>query len=124
MISQDLMREPEMAVAMRAFPETQIIFNTVPYERVEGESSIGWHDTNAALSGPATIPGALAVARIGGPHLHLVGEILRISTRDKEVFVYCAGSADVPADLSLYRRAFFHLAGLYTERLQVLLEVV
>lgn len=110
--------EEEVALARRAFPKAQELLAGVP----EGQPryiDVGWYDSEAH---PET--GAFALAREGGPHTDLVGQILRVENEGRVVFVYVVGGGDVPHDLSLYRRAFFGLGLLTHESLGCHVEAV
>lgn len=84
----------------------------------------GWHGT---FLDPEH--GAVAIVRSDGPLAELVGERVRVSTRDgrRSVAVYVNDEQDFPdelaaEDLSLSRRAFLALAPWCTEALEVTVE--
>lgn len=109
----------EIHQGRRAFGETQTLFGGAVFQRVGDFVDLGWYDTEVYPEA-----GSFAVVRAGGVYADLVGEVLKVSNGSREVFVYCAGTADVPQDLALYRRAFLHLAVLAREKLTCVVEVV
>lgn len=110
--------EPEVLIGRRAFAEAQALFDG---ERIAvvGRVAVGWHDTAVQ---PET--GSFAVVRVGGPHTGLLGEVIRVTRGDRSVLAYVLGSAGVPTDISLARRAFFALGLLASESLDCSVEVV
>jgi hypothetical protein len=110
----------ELESSRRAFPESQRLLGAPVERRLEGTVDLGWHGTETSDES-----GAVAVARLGGPYEEvLVGEVLRFSTGVRECYVYCWETADIPWDLSVSRRAFAALGGLFHESLVVTVEVV
>jgi hypothetical protein len=110
---------PEILVARRAFPEAQGLLQAIPTRRAGGAVSVGWHDQTLDIESPA-----FAVVRPGGPHGDLVGEVLRVTRNNAEVFVYVHRSAGVTADLSLCRRAFHELGALWESTMTCVVEVI
>lgn len=108
----------EVAATRRAYPKAQELLAGVPYSRVPAFVDVGWHDSSAY---PET--GATAVVRADGPHAELAGEILLVTYRNRSTFVLVRAGADVPYDLSLYRRAFLELALLAKEKISCVVEV-
>lgn len=113
------MAEQEVLDARRAFATAQQLLAGVAVERVEGLVAVGWYDTAV---NPET--GSFALVRREGPLTDLIGEIVHVSAGDRSVFAYVLGSAGVPTDLALARRAFFALGLLALESLDCVVEVV
>ena len=105
-------------VSQRAFPDAQRLLSGPVLEEY-GVISVDWYDSSAYPLG-----GAVAVARRGGPHEELVGEVIRVDHGERRIFVFVDGRADVPADLSLSRRAFLAIDNLARESLPVVVSVV
>lgn len=82
-----------------------------------GVITVGWHDTTVQ-----PYAGCFAVVAESRPEMaDLVGEILRVGgEREREVLVYVLGRADVDQPISLSRRAFLALSGLWREELSAL----
>ena len=108
----------ELLASRRAFPEAQHLLAGAAQERLIDLVAFGWHGTDVSDES-----GAVAVARLGGPYEELVGEILRVVAGARSVYVYCWETAEVPTDLSLTRRAFAALGGLYLETLDAYVEI-
>lgn len=111
------MIEPELAVARRAFPEAQRLFDGAVLRRV-GQFDVGWHEV------PITERGALAVVRIGAGLDDLIGEVIAVRAGGNRSLVWVWGARDVPADISLYRRAFMGIGLLSLERASAVVEVI
>lgn len=111
--------EQEVLNAHRAFPEAQVLLAGEPANALPSEIAIGWHDTS-------THPevGAFAVIGQDSGLDDWIGEVLLVTANSRACYVYVMGSADVPAPLSLARRAFASLAALSIESLQSLVQVV
>lgn len=82
-------------------------------ESLFGTIEVGWHDTVVDSH-----EGCFALVRTGADNDGLVGEVLEVRYAGKSVFVYCVGSADVPTDISLSRRAFIALEPLWADSLK------
>ena len=112
MIPEDL-NEPEVLIGQRAFVDAQRILGEGLRGQAVGTFTVGWHDTSVQ-----PYRGAFAVVNQVDPALRdLVGEVLRVNARDQEVLVYVLGRQDVPHSISLARRAFLALSGLYRDDL-------
>jgi hypothetical protein len=109
----------EIEASRRAFPKTQELFAGATERKLGSFIPVGWHGTETYEEG-----GAIAVVRVGGPYEDLVGDFVRVEHRTREVFVYVAAARDVPADLSLSRRAFAALGGLYRSSIPATVEVI
>lgn len=98
--------EPEVLAARRAFPKAQELLAGGARRRISSLVEVGWHDIAAHPE-----RGAFALVRRTGPYEELVGEILMLTYEDRPtIFVYCVNTADVPQDITVYRRAFIALA--------------
>lgn len=111
--------EPEILAGRRAFAKAQELLAGATRVRIEGLVRTGWHDTAISPERPA-----FAVVRRDGPMLELIGEIIRVTLDDRSCFVYVLGSALVPVDLSLTRRAFMAIGLLAAESVDTTVEVV
>lgn len=112
--------EPEVLIGQRAFPESQRIFAGAPFRRLAERVEVGWYGTDTH---PLT--GAFAVVREGAGLDDLIGEVIRLSWRGRESYVYVLAARGVPTDIALYRRAFFPtLAGLWRVSIPCIVEVV
>jgi hypothetical protein len=113
--------EEEVNYGRRAFPEAQALLGGGVYARVGVFINVGWYDTETHPEA-----GAFAVVRPDGPHVDLVGEILKVTAEARSVFVYVVSSADIPPglDMALYRRAFLGLAVLARESISCMVEIV
>lgn len=111
--------EPEVMLGRRAFPMAQQLLAGSVESQLPQLVETGWHDTSVH---PET--GAFALVRQGAGLDDLIGEILRVQAQDRTAYVYCLGSADVPTDLSLARRAFLALGLLALESLGTSVAVV
>jgi hypothetical protein len=110
--------ELEILQGRRAFPETQALWLVTSVERVPRRVDVGWHDAYDLDQAAVRETGAFAVVRDGGPYEDLVGEFLIVTVVRRRAVVYCLGRADVPADLSLTRRAFLAVGQLYQSRVE------
>ena len=123
MILQD---ETMIQTVRRAFPEAQRLLAGAPAD-VGRVLEVGWHHTD---TNPET--GAAAVVRRGGPLEDWLGSVLLVRRMGgtgadlvvAQAFVYVVGVADVVADLSLARRAFFAISPLAFTRQTVTAAVV
>lgn len=106
-------------IGRRAYPTAQVLLSGVPLYKIPRFVDVGWYDTRIH---PET--GAFAVIREDGPLEELAGEVLRVTCGRRSTFVYCAGSADVPTDLALYRRAYLDLMLLSREAVPCIVEVI
>lgn len=112
--------DPEVLWGRRAFAQAQALLGGVSEPRFSDFIEIGWYDTDVHPES-----GSFAVVRQGGPYTDLVGEVLAIKRGTRPtVFAYCVGARAVPNDLALQRRAFLAVAGLATETVDVVVEVV
>lgn len=111
--------EPEILDARRAFPTSQGLLGGPSVRQVQGLVVTGWHDTSVSGERPS-----FAVVRRDGPQLDLIGEIIRVSYADRSVFAYVLGSALIPVDLSLARRAFLAIGLLAAESIDATVDVV
>lgn len=111
--------EPEIMWGRRAFPQAQQLLAGAIDHSLPGVVATGWHDTSVQAE-----MGAFAVVRGGAGLDDLIGEILLVEAQNRGVYVYCLGSADVPTDLSLARRAFFALGLLALESLDATVSVI
>lgn len=111
--------EQEILDGQRAFPEAQRLFAGEVERDLSQTVRIGWHDT-------ATSPyaGAFAVVKLGGTLDDLIGEVVRVRVGRRQALVYVVGSADVPVELSLARRAMLALAPLALEAVKARVGVV
>lgn len=110
--------DPYELRAERAFPKAQELLAGVPLRSL-GVMTVGWHDT---LTHPKT--GSFAVVADGAGLNDLIGEVLRLSRGEREVFALVFATRAVPTSLSLARRAFIGLALPALESIEVLVEVV
>jgi hypothetical protein len=83
------------------------------------QATCGWH----GISYDSKV-GAFAIVRTGGPLADLVGERLKITADDQVIYVSCRDERDIVEDISLSRAAFARVALLWTEDLDVLVEVL
>lgn len=97
------MTEVDILISRRAIGQGAALWAGGPATAV-GSLTVGWHHTAAH---PET--GAVALVAYDGL-LDLIGDLLRVTHRGRSVDVYCVGSAAVPTELSLTRRAFQELA--------------
>lgn len=101
--------ELEVQQGQRPFPQTQELFAGPPISRVSNMVDVGWYDRSVDPRSPGFCVASL------DEHEDLVGEILRITHRDRSVYVYCLGQRDIPTPLAVTRRAFFPQLGLLAE---------
>lgn len=112
--------EPEVLAARRAFPKSQELLGGPSLSVWPTPVQVGWHDTEVEEEA-----GATAVVGVSAELDDLIGEVVRVSHKGREVFVYVLGARPVPVSLSLSRRAFFPSLGLLAlESLQCRVEVV
>ena len=110
--------EQEVAWSRRAFATSQRLLAGAITARIANTVAVGWHSTTIH---PET--GAVAVVRRGGPLESLVGDIVRVSHGEREVWAYVHGARAVPVDLSLTRNTFGRLAPLWSEAIDCVVEV-
>lgn len=118
--------EPELMIARRAFPESQRLLAGAPTRQVGGSVEVGWfdQDTHPETAAIALVTPTSPYGTEGDPAF-IVGELLRVSTGDAEVFVYVyATEAALPADLCVYRRAFLALGGLWRGTIRAVVETL
>jgi hypothetical protein len=118
--------ESELMLARRAFPVAQEGLAGGTSRVAAPSAAVGWHSSSVS---PET--GAVALVRADGALADLVGEIIRVHYlapgRDRSVYVYVLGSSarlEESLDLSLSRRSFLALEGLYAEEISAVIEVV
>lgn len=113
------MVDNEEMVLSRAFPKAMALISSQPERRVGDFVTVGWHSLDVdPETGPA------AVVRIGGPlDPDLIGDVVRLTFEEREVFVLVRGARDIEPDLSVSRRAFMELALLAREEIDVVVEV-
>lgn len=112
--------EPELLIGQRAFPESQRLFAGAPFRRLSARVEVGWYGTEVH-----PLAGAFAVVREGADLDDLIGEVIRLSYRGRESYVYVLAARGVPTDIAVYRRAFFPaLAGLWRESIGCIVEVI
>lgn len=110
MIAEGL-TEPEILIGQRCFGDAQRLLGEGLRGQAVGTYTVGWHDTNVQ-----PYRGCFAVVSETDPDLaELVGEVLRVNARDLGVLVYVLGREDVPHSISLARRAFLAISGLYRD---------
>lgn len=112
--------EDEVVLARRSFATAQAGLAAYGAPRlIEQSVEASWH-----AEATHEERGSFAVVREGGALTGLVGEVLRVSSAAGSVFVYCVAARDIPDELSLYRRAFLAIGGLFVETVDVAIEVV
>jgi hypothetical protein len=112
--------EQEVADARRAFPQAQVLLAGAPISQLPAFVSVGWYDSTVHAE-----TGAFALVREDGPYTDLVGEVIRVSYRARQAYVYVVGATlDLPVDLALYRRAFLELALLTRSSVSCVVEVI
>ena len=112
MIPGDL-TEPEILEGQHAFVDAQRMLGEGLAADAIGTFAVGWHDTNVQ-----PYRGCFAVVGQAVPGMaDLVGDVLRVDAMGSEVLVYVLGRADVPEAISLSRRAFLALSGLWRDDL-------
>lgn len=110
--------EPEILIGRRAFDMAQSLLAAEPETRLPQRVPVGWYDTT---TDPEV--GSFAVVQRGGDYEDLVGETLKITVREKSVFVYVIGARGVPHQIHLARRAFFALDRLSLDSLNAVVEI-
>lgn len=96
--------------ARRAFPSTQTLLAGIDLAIDPDIQTVGWHGT-------AFHPENGSVALVSATFVRLVGETLRVSVGNRTVYVYVIGVRNLRYDLSLARRPFMALGGLYNTSL-------
>lgn len=107
--------EPEILNGTRAWPETQAEFVGAPdpnRKRYAIESS--WYDTTTNQH-----EGAFCMVQSGSEMEELIGDIVQVVYKNKQIYVYCVGSADLSADFALARTAFFNIELLSSDDILV-----
>jgi hypothetical protein len=101
---------PEVLLGLRCWPDSQALL-AGPVAEVLGTWTVGWHDTSVQ-----PYRGAFAVVSDADPAVaDLVGDVIEIRARNLVVYTYVLGRADVPHSVSLARRAFLGLSGLWRD---------
>lgn len=113
------MPELEVQWGRRAFPVSQALMLGTPVSRVQGLIETGWYDTSVHPE-----EGAFCLVDRAGPLADLLGDIVKITLKDRFIFVYCIGTSSLPFPIALARRAYLSLALLNTEFIKPLVEVV
>ena len=105
--------EPEVLVGQYPFVNAQAAFGEGAEEPL-GLFTVGWHDTSVQ-----PYRGCFAVVSDAQADVaDLVGDVIRVRARGEEVYVYVLGRADVPHPISLARRAFLAVSGLWRDDVQ------
>ena len=105
--------EPEVLVGQYPFVDAQAVLGEGTEESV-GVFTVGWHDTSVQ-----PYRGCFAVVSDAQADLaDLVGDVICVHARGEEVYVYVLGRADVPHTISLARRAFLAVSGLWRDDVQ------
>lgn len=105
--------------AKLGFPSAQGVFGDVATARHVGLATCGWHGSSLGE------PGSFAL--VNGEDrrwAELVGERVRLTHDDRQVYAYVFEEASIAEDISLSRRLFEELALLATEEIDVDVEVV
>lgn len=115
--------EPEILDGSRAWPEAQAIFSTqgVPdlRARISRMVEASWYDTSVS-----EYEGAFCLIQSGSDLEYLVGDLLRVVYRQREVYVYCVGGAELTTDFALARRAYFALRDLAVDPITVIVQPI
>lgn len=101
--------ELEILAGRRCFAVAQELFSgsaIAPAQQLE----VGWHDSSV---NPET--GSFAVVAPGAGLDDLIGEIVAVTLRKRQVFAYVLGWGDIPTPFSLTRRLFAALSVLTVE---------
>ncbi len=111
--------EQEVRDAMHAMAEAQqLLAGTSALTRVgHGSVWVGWYGHDSDIDSKI---GAFAYVRDGSEYSSLIGDVIRVSHRRKEVAVYVMGAApfDDDVDIVLQQIAFTRLAVPATERVR------
>lgn len=111
--------EPEILAGRRAYGAAQAAFAGEP-SGVRVRLDVGWHSPEFDRE-----TGYFALVDDGdAAAAGLIGEIVKVSTGGRFVFVYVLGARALPTPLSLSRIAFAHLARLSLDSLDSIVEVV
>lgn len=110
--------EPEVGMGRRAFPKAQELLAGVPLRQLPSRVDVTWHGTETDEE-----TGSFAVVSLDGDP-DLIGEVLRVSSGGRSVYVYVLGARAIEAPLSLTRRAFLSIARLSRESVPALVEVI
>jgi len=110
--------DPYETRAERAFPKAQELLAGVPLRSL-GLMTVGWHDTQTHPKA-----GSFAVVADGAGLDDLIGEVLRFSRGEREVFALVFAARAVPTSLSLARRAFIGIALPALETIELTVEVI
>lgn len=107
-----------LSAALRAFPSSQELLQGAATSVVEGAVTAGWHDTSYdRLVG--------SVCLVDEPFIDLVGEVLFIEVGGRSVYVFAVGVRPLGnVALSLSRRPFLALGGLYLEEARCTVRIV
>lgn len=112
--------EPLILDGSRAFPETQNAFSgPVDSTRARHLVACSWYDTSLS-----DYEGAFCLIQAGSELEELVGDIVSVKYRGKEIFVYCVGGAELTTDFALFRRAFFALEDLAYDEINAVVQPV
>ncbi|MBA2751593.1 MAG: hypothetical protein H0U41_05050 [Actinobacteria bacterium] len=109
--------EDELNATRRAFAKAQLLL-AGSASRLVGQADVGWHGTSVHEES-----GSVCLVRFGSDYADLVGEYLLFTVGPNSLVAYCYERADVAADISLARRPFLHLAGLYRDTISARVEV-
>lgn len=115
--------EEEVVQGMRPWPQAQELFRGPAFRRLANYVDVGWYDTALDGRGPAF---CMVRDGAGAEFEELLGEVLRIVHGDREAFVYCLGSRNLPpnVDIALTRRAFLAVSLLTASSIPAVVEVV
>lgn len=113
--------EIEILNGSHAWNEAQTLFRTNvtpdPRTRMAQLVRTSWYDTSAS-----EYEGAFCMVQSGGDLESLVGDLLRVSYREREVIVYCVGGAELDTEFALFRRAYFALTDLAIEAIDCIIQ--
>lgn len=112
--------EPEILAARRAFSVAQGLLSGSPVA-APAWMTCGWYDTGASSE-----TGSFALVSSSETALadSLIGEIVRVTVNNREVFAYVLDSADLTTDIALTRRVFMAICRPSVEAIRASVVVV
>jgi hypothetical protein len=107
--------EPEILTATRSWDHSQAEFLGIPDPNRPAYGKLcAWYDTSVS-----EFEGACAMIQSGSALEDLVGDIVRVTYRDKEIFVYVIGGTELPTEIALTRMAWGRLENLSKDEIFV-----
>lgn len=107
--------ESEILDGARAWDESQVALQGAPDpNRTHFDVDASWYGVTES-----EWEGAFCLVQAGDDLEELIGDTVRVTYKQREIFVYCVGAGDFPTRFALSRQAFFNLELLDKDEITV-----